>query len=363
MPMMKLPSLKDSLSPQLPVPNKRGVLFIMLVLALAACFAGGAGAPVTAEEDIRPRCGWPPTLVGCHTPGDYDGDHKADVAVFRPLEGTWYVLQSSDDRLKTVQWGLAEDRLVSADYDGDRQEDFAVYRKSVGTWWILYNSTGLWSSRQIGGVDFEPAPADYDGDGKADVAVSRRGIYTIIRSSGGDEETTETVYDRPPLSNHNDINVPGDYDGDGRADPAILHDPNPPEVHEEPRIWIINFSRTQQTRTFTFGEEDDVPVPGDYNGDGRTDIALWRPQTRTWHIIENLIDGAALVAREVQWGLEGDKVAPGDYDGDGKTDLAAWRPSDGIWYILNSSTDEPTYTHWGLRSDIPIPMSLKRHEH
>jgi hypothetical protein len=344
------------------------VLLVVAVLAFAASLAVVTGGRVTAEEDVRP-CAWQPPLGRCHTLGDYDGDRKADLAVFRPGEGVWYVLQSSDDELKAVQWGTMNDRLVPADYDGDRKEDFAVYRKTVGTWWILYSSTGQWYARQFGGDDYEPAPSDYDGDGKADLAVSRRGLYSILKSANADEEDYQ-VHDRP-ISNHNDINVPGDYDGDGRADPAVLHDPNPPHLSgedqahpdPEPRIWIIHFSRTQQRREFTFGEVDDIPVPGDYNGDGKTDIAVWRPATGTWYIIENLTEGVALVAREVRWGLAHDKVAPGDYDGDGKTDVAVWRPSDRVWYIHHSSTDLPVYPIWGLATDIPVPMSLKRHEH
>jgi hypothetical protein len=368
MPIMKLSTLKESLSLRLSISGKRRVLFMMMVLAFAACVAGGAGARVTAEEDFRP-CAWQLPLMRCHTPGDYDGDHRADLAVFRPGEGIWYVLHSSNDQLNAIQWGIMDDRLVSADYDGDRKEDFAVYRKSVGTWWILYSSTGQWYSKQFGGNDAEPAPGDYDGDGKADLAISRQGVYEIIRSTGANEEIVERPVLDPDLSNHNDINVPGDYDGDGQTDPAILHDPNPSsdpsgedEAHQM-RIWIIKFSSTQQTRNFPFGEEHDIPVPSDYNGDGKTDIAVWRPETGTWHIIENLPEGASLVAREVRWGLPNDKVAPGDYDGDGKTDVAVWRPSEGIWYVINSSTDAPVYPRWGLGSDIPIPMSLKRHEH
>jgi hypothetical protein len=279
------------------------------------------------------------------------------------------VRRSSDGQLDAVQWGAKGDRLVSADYDGDRKEDFAVYRKDVGTWWIRLSSTGQWYSRQFGDSNSEPAPADYDGDGKADLAVSRRGEYRFLMSTGAGEETSDRLLDVSPESNHNDINVPGDYDGDARADPAVLHDPNPetPEGEEphqlEPRIWIIHFSRTGQTGTFTFGEVGDEPVPGDYNGDGKTDIAVWRPNTHTWHIVEDLSAGASLAAREVQWGLEEDKVAPGDYDGDGRFDLAVWRPSEGTWYILNSSTGAPDYPHWGQPGDIPVPMSLKRHEH
>ncbi len=76
-PIRKFQTREKFLSLRLPVSRKRKVLFVVVVLAFAACVAGGAGARVTAEEDLRP-CGRQPPVMRCHTPGDYDGDRKAD---------------------------------------------------------------------------------------------------------------------------------------------------------------------------------------------------------------------------------------------------------------------------------------------
>jgi hypothetical protein len=74
---------------------------------------------------------------------------------------------------------------VPADYDGDRKADLAVYRD--GTWFILRSSDGEVRATGWGGLPQDiPVPADYDGDGKADIAVYRDGVWFILRSSDGD---------------------------------------------------------------------------------------------------------------------------------------------------------------------------------
>ena len=99
-----------------------------------------------------------------------------------------------------------------------------------------------------------------------------------------------------------------------------------------------------------FGSPGDKPVPGDYTGDGRTDVAVFRPS-----------DGSWLVLRSENWsyysfpfGAAGDIPAPGDFDGDGKIDAAVFRPGTATWY-LNRSTAGIQITAFGAAGDIPVP--------
>jgi hypothetical protein len=100
---------------------------------------------------------------------DFDGDGKTDVAVYRPLNGTWYILKSSTNYTasNTYQWGTTGDTPVRGDFDGDGKADVAVYRPSNGTWYILNSSTGFSSGPVYAfGVSSDtPVPGDYDGDG------------------------------------------------------------------------------------------------------------------------------------------------------------------------------------------------------
>ena len=80
-----------------------------------------------------------------------------------------------------------------------------------------------------------------------------------------------------------------------------------------------------------WGGGADVPVPGDYDGDGITDVAIFRPSTGSWFIVKS----ATATGVSLTWGGGGDVPVPGDYDGDGKTDIAIFRPTSGNLGIVH----------------------------
>jgi hypothetical protein len=145
--------------------------------------------------------------------GDYDGDGKMDIVVYR--DGNWFIMRSSDGGVTATGWGgMAQDIPVPADYDGDGKTDIAVYRD--GMWFILRSSDGSQTTVGWGGLAQDiPVPRDYDGDGKADIAVYRDGTWYILRSSDGG--VTATGWGGMAQ----DIPVPADYDGDRKTDIAI----------------------------------------------------------------------------------------------------------------------------------------------
>lgn len=115
-------------------------------------------------------------------------------------------------------------------------------------------------------------------------------------------------------------------------------------------VWhchILSHEENDMMRNVKF-----VKVPqNDFNGLGRTDVAVWRPSTGQW-LIRNPIDGTSTV---VPFGSNGDKLVPGDYDGDNKSDVAIFRPNVGRWAITLSSTGTTTNTFFGSPTDIPVP--------
>lgn len=90
----------------------------------------------------------------------------------------------------------------------------------------------------------------------------------------------------------------------------------------------------------------------DYDGDGRTDVSTWTPNTGTWMIR----DSSTLKYRTIPgFGTWGDLIAPSDYDGDGKTDIAYYHRTDSTFHILQSSTGTPVIRTVGSTNTMPVP--------
>ena len=139
----------------------------------------------------------------------------------------------------------------------------------------------------------------------------------------------------------------GDYDGDGKTDPAFYR----PSTGQ----WDVLKSSTNYAANVTrqWGLHTDIPVPGDYDGDGKTDLAYYRPSAGTWSVLSS--SSGSATSFDIVFGTRAEVPVPGDYDGDGKTDAAVYDPATGQWRMLPSSTGVEIVTLWGTRGDVPVP--------
>jgi Rv2525c-like, glycoside hydrolase-like domain/FG-GAP-like repeat len=137
-------------------------------------------------------------------------------------------------------------------------------------------------------------------------------------------------------------NKTADFDGDGKTDVSVWR--------PDTGVWYIANSSNASYTIQGFGLSTDLLAPADFDGDGKTDLAVFRPSDGVWHIYSRSI------YRSFQWGANGDIPVPADYNGDGYADLAVFRPSNGVWYIWNSSGSPNPFRaeQFGLNGDKPV---------
>jgi hypothetical protein len=277
-----------------------------------------------------------------HTPFDFDGDGRTDVAMFRPSDAEWWLGRSTLG-LSAVQFGSPTDKITPADFDGDGITDFAIWREAAQSMFIIFQSaTDTLRIEKFGITGDDPQTvADWDGDGKADPSVYRPGSQAIFFFRGSRNNPNGNVT-FVPWGTTNDRPARGDFDGDGKQDAAVFRP-------SDGNWWVLR-SSDLQTTVQHWGISSDKIVEGDFDGDGKTDFAVFRPAENNWYILQSS-NGQLRVQT---FGQTGDLLTPGDYDGDGKTDLSIWRPSIGQNWTLSSNSGTPSTVAFGVAGDIPL---------
>ncbi len=186
------------------------------------------------------------------------------------------------------------------------RRDIGPCRLYVGEPVPPYSGPNYGSCPAPGIRDLEVLTADFDGDGRTDVATWDRGKVAVRTSAG----TT-----RFPFGRAGDIPVAGDWDGDGRAGVGVVRDGR----------WLLRDTATPgvATRSFAFGRAGDTPVVGSWAG-GRTGVGVHRDNT--WHLRTSASGGAANIS--FRWGRASDQPVAGDWYGSGADSVGVFR--DGV---------------------------------
>jgi hypothetical protein len=257
--------------------------------------------------------------------GDFSGNSRADIAIFRPSTGLWSIRN-----VTRVYYGQSGDIPVPGDYNGDGKANIAIFRPTSGLWrFHNYFGPGQHGYKYFGRSGDIPVPGDYNNSGKVNWAIFRPSTGLWVTSSG-----LRTYFGRT-----GDIPVPGPYlsrsGKRGRAEIAIFR--------PSTGLWSIRGSGN-----YYFGRSGDIPVPGAYTG-GSTDTwrpAIFRPSTALW-----AIRGVG----SYYFGRTGDIPVPADYNTTWGDEIAIFRPSTGLWSFRNYfGSGQNGYSYFGRSGDIPV---------
>lgn len=292
---------------------------------------------------------------------DFDGDNRADVAFHDSFGKVWRIYPSATEGHESYEFGeYSTDIPMTGDFDGDGLNDIALRIPDEHMWHVLNSGQSNFNSEQQDGVqrvrlglqtDDYPVPADYDGDGITDFAVVRvsKGIWIIRQSTTSDIVEVKTGF------KVGDIPVVGDFDGDGVADVAYRNR-NEKRWYIYPSSKVVNGELAwQHIQSIRFGlDVDDIPVTGDYDGDGVTDLAVWRPTAGVW-IIRN--SQTSVITEE--WFEDLDDALPlaADFDGDGRDDFALYSPEPSLFTVRNAATKINWYRTFSIDSGF-TPVGL-----
>ena len=252
--------------------------------------------------------------------GDFDGDGKGDLVIYRANGGLWYA-KTHDQHVifRNLQWGgEASDVPLTGDFDGDGRDDLAIYRADEALWY----------------------------------AKTAENVVIFRQLAWG-----RPVIDRPLV---------GDFDGDGRDDVGIYRTVG--------GLWFAKSAANKVIfRNLQWGgAEGDTPLVGDLDGDGRDDLVIYRVsggQASWWG---TRADGDVLFRNVVIPGGEGVDNIPlvGDVNGDGRADLVSYDPESGAWRAIDWRETEwereqfiVDGKQWGgVPGDVPLLISLRSRE-
>jgi hypothetical protein len=297
--------------------------------------------------------------------GDFNGDGKTDIAVtayglggigsyLSNGDGTFHAVYSSQTGSDWVDWPGA--KAITGDFNGDGKTDIVVTANGLGGFGsYLSNGDGTFHavySSQTGSdwVDWPGAKAitgDFNGDGKTDIVVTANGLGGFGSYLSNGDGTFHAVYSSQTGSDWVDWPgakaITGDFNGDGKTDIAVT-------AYGLGGIgsYLSNGDGTfhgvysSQTGSDWVDWPNAQAITGDFNGDGKTDIAVIAPGLGGFGTYLSNGNGTFHAVYSSQAGSDwvdwpGAKVSTGDFNGDGRTDIAVTAPGlQGIGVYLSN---------------------------
>lgn len=331
-----------------PIPSAPNAIVGLTDGALIVSRATGGTFTTAAPVPLPAGQTWANSVAG-----DFDGDGFTDTAM-QTSAGIWWVTRTTaSGTAAPTQWAsLAIYQFPTVgDFNADGRDDIAIRNAANGAWQVLSSTGTAFTPSRFGRWNNELTwsnvfAADFTGDGRDDLVGQRGDTAWVVAASTG-TSFASTVW---TFFSSGQFGTVGDFNADGRADIAVRNAAN--------GVWRVLVSSGTSFTPVRFGSWSTDTTwsnvrGGDFDGDGRTDLVGQRA------------DGAWLVSRSTGTSFTpaavwaylsiGQFATVGDYDADGRSDVAVRNPTNGSWRVLDSNGssfaltkagDWPTSTAW-----------------
>ncbi len=210
----------------------------------------------------------------------------------------------------------------------------------AGGKWSLFGEVGADSPTEFyfGNPGDVPFMGDWNGNGTATPGLYRQSDgFVYLRDSN-----TQGIADHEFFfGNPGDVPIVGDWDGDG-DDTVSIYRPSTGRIYIMNELGADGAGLGAADHSFSFGNVGDTPFVGDFNGNGKDSIGLYRQTTGYLYFRNSLSTGVA--DSEFYFGNPGDRIFAGDWDGDGTDSVAVYRPSQ--WHLYVKLANTPGAADW-----------------
>ena len=248
-------------------------------------------------------------------------------------------MEPQSDPFQPLPVGTSPDSIAAGDFTGDNRLDLAVANSQDNTVSVLLgNGDGTFQPQVTYAVGTSPdaiAVGDFNGDGRTDLAVANQynNTVSVLLGNGDGTFQPQITY---AVGNEPDAIVAGDFNGDGRTDLAVVSQGSWPNYQGTVSVLLGNGDGTFQPQvTYAVGASPDAIVAGDFNGDGRIDLAVANENDDTVSVLLGNGDGTFQPQVTYAVGRDPAAIVSGDFTGDGRADLAVVNVA---WFYQSNDT-------------------------